>query len=86
MRYFLLTTAALLLTSYGGAMADTLGEGAPTAAQRSHCLDAWNQPIAKCMALKNKCEKAGGIFSVEEGPGERAPEAIYYWIYYKCKK
>jgi hypothetical protein len=38
------------------------------------------------MAFKNRCEKGGGTFFVEEGAGERAPDALYYTIYYKCRK
>jgi hypothetical protein len=85
MKRLLVASASLLLASYP-AVADTLGSGAPTTAQMNHCLDAWNQPEQKCMAFKNKCEKAGGTFFIEEGAGERAPEGIYYTIYYKCKR
>jgi hypothetical protein len=83
-RRHLVATALLILISYP-ALADTLGIGAPTATQMNHCLDAWNQPEPKCMAFKNKCEKAGGTFFIEEGAVERAPEGIYYTIFYKCK-
>jgi hypothetical protein len=63
----LMTTPALVLTSHAATAGGAVGY--PTPAQRSQCLDAWNNPLTdgRCMTMKNNCEQSGGVFSVETG-------------------